>query len=98
MKHLFGAKSPTQKAARRKAAYAAAVLAMTLAVAVGGVSTASLLAAQPATLTVPTVLPQSTTAQTQKKSRKNLQRPRHRRARRNRKSLPRCRQRRKHRR
>ena len=49
MKHLFGAKHGT---ARRRAAQAAAVLAMTLAVAMGGVGTVSLLAAQPAALTV----------------------------------------------
>ena len=46
---------------RRTAACAVAALAMALVVAVGGVSTASLLAAQPEALTVGAVMPQTTT-------------------------------------
>lgn len=67
-------------APRRTAACAVAALAMVLAVAVGGVSTASLLAAQPEALTVGAVMPQTTTQtpgtkKTEKPSRKPASAP-----------------------
>lgn len=54
--------------ARRKVAAAAAVLAMTLALAVGGMGTACLLAAQPEALAVGAVVPQAAVKPTEKKT------------------------------
>lgn len=73
MKKLFGAEHSAQGASRRRAAKAAAVLAMALAVAVGGAGTASLLAQQPAALTVETTIRHEGAANKKQKSKQKTE-------------------------